>query len=120
MKRPDYRHLQWTCAVLMGLFITTAVFTSFPKIDLWVAGLFAAPDGGFPLSANPVLGLLRLLYKLLFILLCSVAVIMLLFNFRVRLDAKIPAQIWGFICSVFLLGPGLLVNVILSGDALLP
>ena len=116
MKRPDYRNLQFTCATLWGLFFTTAIFTSFPKIDLWVARLFAAPDGSFPLAANPALGLLRNFYKLLFILLFSVSVTMLLFNLRVRRDTKIPTKIWGFVCAVFLLGPGLLVNVILKDN----
>lgn len=116
MKRPDYRHLQFTCAVLWGLFITTAVFTSFPVIDLWVANLFAAPGGGFPLLANPVLGLFRKLYGLLFIVSSIVVAIMFLFNLLVRLDTKVPIQIWGFACAVFLLGPGLLANVILKNN----
>ncbi len=116
MKPPDYRHLQFTCAVLWGLFFTTVIFTSFPEIDLWVARLFAAPDGSFPLAANPALGLLRNFYKYLFIALFSVCLTMLLFNLCVRREMKIPAQIWSFVCAVFLLGPGLLVNVILKNN----
>ena len=112
----NYGQLQFTLAVLLGLFITAAIFTTFPKIDLWIASLFAAANGGFPLWENPFLILLGAFYKVLFILISSIAAIMLLLNFRIRPNLKIPVQIWAFICTIFLLGPGLLVNVILKDN----
>lgn len=116
MKRPDYRLLQWTCAVFAALFVTSAVFAAFPQLDLAISGLFAGSDGKFDMARDAVFDVVRQTFKALILVTCIVTLAMLLFGLRIGFTTRIPRQIWLFVGSVFLFGPGLLVNTILKDN----
>lgn len=97
-------------AAIWGLFVL------FPQLDILVSGLFAAPGGGFPLSANPWLQSLRTVSSVLTILVGAsmLAVIgwSVLYG-RAPWRMLRPCQAL-FVTLVYLGGPMLIVNQILK------
>lgn len=100
--------LAWAAA----LAVTAIVFSAWPGIDLWASGLFAHPQDGFRLAHwGPGDLLRRLLWA------SSIAVV-LVSACALALSAAtggrtpwLPERIWTFILALYLLGPGVLVNL---------
>ncbi|MCV6825347.1 MULTISPECIES: phosphatase PAP2 family protein [Halocynthiibacter] len=100
--------------LVLAFLFTLMVFTTVPKLDLWATGLFYVEGVGFPAAQNEFVVQLRFLMMRFMLLLPIIALVMLVVNIWKRGFGGIPAIVWGKILTLFLLGPGLLVNGILK------
>lgn len=97
------RLLLWTALILV--IITTA----FPGLDLGTTRIFY--DEGFRWTHDPVFEVFRHTIWRISILLLLVALAGLACHLAGRSLLQVPARLWGFIASLYLIGPGLIVNV---------
>ncbi|MDT8854477.1 phosphatase PAP2 family protein [Paracoccaceae bacterium Fryx2] len=113
MPAPDLRRWSlWLLAVAFGCLV---LFGTWPGIDLWVSGLFHDPEAGFWLTHSRPLSRLRHLIwdaSLLTVALSALAFGLCLW--RGRMVFGLPARIWGFVAALYILGPGVLVNLVLK------
>lgn len=97
-----------------ALLATSAIFWTFPALDLTVSGWFYRPGEGFPLSGNPVLRLLRASSSWAIVGGVLIALFCIL---RAAVTgplawSRIRAPVW--LLAGLALGPGLLVNGLLK------
>lgn len=98
-------------ASLFGLLAASALFLSFPQIDLWVSRAFADPlVGGFPISHQPLWQDLRA-----FFILTTDGTVLLLLGLLIhnmfRPCCTIgSARAQAFVVAAYILGPGLVAN----------
>jgi lipid A 4'-phosphatase len=92
-----------------------AVFAIWPGLDLWVTGLFFDPAQGFVAADEGVIDFLRLALWRASEALLLTSFAALIIGLFTRSDVlSIPRRLWGFIVLLYLLAPGLLVDVILK------
>ena len=96
------------------LVLCQALFASLPWIDLWVSSLFWSPQSGFALGDIPALKLFREFAKDTYLAMCVLALAGLLLTLLKVKIANIPMRVWGYIFTLYALGPGLLVNAVLK------
>ncbi|HQY44518.1 MAG TPA: phosphatase PAP2 family protein [Paracoccaceae bacterium] len=94
--------------------VAALVFTLWPEVDLWFSGLFHDPAAGFWLTASPLLEFWRDSAWNLSIAMFLCAVIGLVFGLAGRHVAGVATRTWGFIATLYLIGPILLVNELLK------
>lgn len=103
-------------AHIAGLTLALSLlFALFPGLDLWFSRFFHAPGEGFPARRVEVLLTIRAIgqyFPLTFAIVVIVAVILKLVYPSRR--CLFPARFTVYFASLFLLGPGLLVNGILK------
>ncbi|WP_284165892.1 phosphatase PAP2 family protein [Frigidibacter sp. SD6-1] len=100
--------------LLAALVLAALVFTLWPGLDLWFTGLFHAPGAGFPLARSAMLEAARNAVWDLSIALWLLSLVGLVLAVFGRRLAGVGARVWGFVFTLYLLGPGLLVNGLLK------
>lgn len=105
-----YRRL--TQAILIASVLSFVLFLSLPWLDVSVSRLFWFAEDGFVLDKNPGLQALRRVYGAAFWLMFWVSLGMFLFAARHSASLTVPVQIWGFVVTAQVLGPGLLANTL--------
>lgn len=99
-------------ARLLGcILFSFAIFALWPEIDLVVAHAFHDPATGFAIEGNPITETLRSAVWNLAILICLAAA----FGTVIGLAARpflLPTRAWGFILALYLLGPGVMVELV--------
>jgi lipid A 4'-phosphatase len=95
--------------------VVIVIFTRFPQLDLDLAKLYFV-DGEFVLRSSPLINGLRLAFWNLSLLMVIVAVIALSLAHHYTWPQRLlPIRECNVILWGFLLGPGILVNVLLKG-----
>jgi len=95
------------CALLVIVLVVTAITLIGPNIDLAVAQVFAAPGPTrFPAASNSIARALRD-HGMVASVVCAGCVVLALLRY-------LPAHTAAYLTTAYLLGPGLLVNVILK------
>ena len=102
------RSCLWAIA-LVGL-----VFARWPQLDLQVSGWFYDPQAKFWLARIGWLELVRQLAMQGANLTVVLALAGTVQAWALGARATVPLRLWGFALALFVLGPGLLVNVILK------
>jgi len=100
---------------LLGVlaFLVLAAFLVWPEMDLFVSGLFAAPDQGFLLRQNLFLvGLGKIAFFGARVLALGFAGCALAAYFLKKPVAWLSAKSWVFLLLCLLVGPGLFANVV--------
>lgn len=104
--------------VLWRLLIATAVihllFAIWPSIDIWASRQFVLADGSFWLSSSVFAEELRLPIWLASVVLAAIAAVMLGVSIFRGARARTSWRLWAFITTLYVVGPGLLVNVLLK------
>ncbi len=104
------QRLFWTW--LFFLVLIACLFSAAPKIDLFVSQLFFS--GSFERANEPHWEVLRQAIWRLTLFVCLLSLLGLIAALYNRVLLGVPTRIWGFILSLYLLGPGLIVNVVLK------
>lgn len=110
MLDPDLRRL-W---LVLGLVTALAALTLglFPAIDIGASALFFQEGSGFWIDAWQVSATLRFTIWYSSLALLVVALLGLVLAILRRAPALgIPARVWGFILALYIIAPGLIVNV---------
>ena len=94
-----------------SILLCFAVFAIWPQIDLRVSEAFHDPGTGFAIDGNPLAEALRMTVWNFSILVCLMAAVGTLLGAAGR-TVLLPAQAWGFILTLYILGPGLMVEML--------
>ena len=94
--------------LLAGLHV---LFAAWPQIDLIVASWFHGP-GGFALKDADALQLLRDMIWNVSVAVALGALLALALWGWIHARARISARLWGFVVLLYLLGPGLVVDLV--------
>lgn len=97
--------------ILACIFCSFAVFAIWPTIDLNVSTLFHDPTTGFVIDGNPLTEAIRLTIWNVAILLCAIAAVGTALGAAGR-EVLLPTRAWGFILTLYALGPGLMVEML--------
>ena len=97
--------------LVAGILISFAVFVIWPQLDLRVSEIFFDPADGFIIEGHPVTEALRQIIWNLGILLCLCAVVGTALG-TVGRTMLLPARVWGFILTLYILGPGVMVELL--------
>jgi len=111
----SFEHLK-ILKVTAVIFVSMIVlFILAPSIDIAVSGAFFRADDGFYLANNEFLTTFRFaMWRLMLVFLC-VSMILMLIGLLWRRDIfGIRTQLWVMITALFILGPGVLVNLVLK------
>lgn len=104
--------------ILWKLLAVTAalhvMFAVWPSVDIAVSRYFLLADGSFWLSQSVFAEEIRMPIWLASVGLALVAAVMLCASLLRGALARTPWRLWAFVTLTYLLGPGLLVNVILK------
>ena len=104
--------------VLWRLLIATAVihllFSIWPSIDIWASRQFVLADGSFWLASSVFAEDIRLPLWLASVVLAAFAAMMLGISIFRGAGARTSWRLWAFITTLYVVGPGLLVNVLLK------
>lgn len=104
-------------AVALAVVLALVLLALFPRLDLAVSGLFHFGSQGFVLATIPGTSALRYTlwaFSLLLVLLALVS--FLLAGIRQAPVLGLPDRVWAFVFLLYLLGPGLIVNLWLKAD----
>ncbi|PTE21585.1 phosphatase PAP2 family protein [Cereibacter changlensis] len=96
--------------ILGCILFTFAVFAIWPEIDLRVSEAFHDPTAGFAFDGNPLAEALRMAIWNAAILLCVAATLGTVIGLAGRASV-LPPRAWGFILTLYVLGPGFMVDV---------
>ncbi len=109
---------RWLAGLGLGAVAAAAVFLAAPGLDLWAAGLFAAPDSaGFPLAHaavplffNEVIDRLAIICAAAYLIGLGVTAL------RGRALLGLSARAYAYLATSLLIGPGLIVNLLLKNN----
>ncbi len=116
MEKPDILQRRITIILLLATLLTSMVFVVFPQADLFISGLFASPDGGFPLAESGVLNTIREIFIVVMWLFIYAALLFMMCSILLHVPRNVPLRIWVYPVVVSLAGPLFLVNVILKNN----
>jgi lipid A 4'-phosphatase len=102
---------QWAAPIFASILLCFALFAIWPETDLRFSGLFYDPATGFLIDGHPLTEALRLAVWNLGILLCLAAVLGIALGLA-GCDVLLPTRVWGFILSLYGLGPGVMVEAL--------
>jgi lipid A 4'-phosphatase len=97
--------------ILGCILVCFAVFAIWPAIDLRVSQAFHDPTSGFVIAGNPLAEALRLAIWNAGIVVCIAAAFGTVMGLVGR-TVVLPTRAWGFILALYLLGPGLMVELV--------
>jgi lipid A 4'-phosphatase len=97
--------------LLACILVSFAIFAIWPAIDLHVSQFFYDPATGFVIDGHPLTEALRLTIWNLAILLCLLAAVGTLLGTTGR-EVLLPTRAWGFIVTLYILGPGVMVETL--------
>ena len=104
--------------VLLRLLVATALihllFAIWPSIDIAASRLFVQADGSFWLAKSQIAENVRMPIWLASVALAALAAVMLGISLLRGAKARTAWRLWAFITTLYVLGPGLLVNVLLK------
>jgi lipid A 4'-phosphatase len=104
--------------VLWRLLVATALihllFAIWPSIDIAASRLFVQADGSFWLAKSKIAEDVRMPIWLASVTLAALAAVMLGISLLRGTKARTAWRLWAFITTLYVLGPGLLVNVLLK------
>jgi lipid A 4'-phosphatase len=104
--------------VLWRLVLVTAaihlVFSIWPAFDIAVSRAFVQPDGSFWLSKSVLAEEIRKPIWLVSVCIAICALLMLSVSLIRGSLAQTPWRLWAFVATLYVIGPGLLVNVLLK------
>lgn len=90
------------------------LFAIWPSTDIWVSKLFVQADGSFWLSKSTIAEDIRIPIWLASVVLAALAAAMLGLSLLRGAKAHGAWRLWAFITTLYVVGPGLLVNVLLK------
>jgi lipid A 4'-phosphatase len=95
----------------MAVLAAVTLFSAAPGLDLAVSGLFHA-DGAFPLAGLPQLEVLRIrIWDLSEIVVAAALAGVVAARATGRAALWLPARAWAFVVALYVVGPGLIVNL---------
>jgi lipid A 4'-phosphatase len=97
--------------ILGCILLSFAVFAIWPEIDLRVSEAFHDPTTGFAIEGNPISEALRLAIWNAAIVACLAAA----FGTAIGMAGRalvLPTRAWGFVLTLYILGPGLMVEIL--------
>jgi lipid A 4'-phosphatase len=97
--------------LLACILFSFAVFAIWPEIDLRLSQAFHDPATGFVIDGHPLTEALRLAVWNLAILLCLASAFGMAFGLAGR-EVLLPTRAWGFILTLYILGPGVMVEML--------
>jgi lipid A 4'-phosphatase len=97
--------------ILGCILFSFAVFAMWPEIDLHVSAAFHDPTTGFTIEGNPIAEALRLAIWNAAIMLCVAAAFGIALGIAGR-TFLLPVRVWGFILTLYILGPGIMVEML--------
>ena len=97
--------------ILACILVSFAVFAIWPAIDLRVSQVFHDPATGFVIDGHPLTEALRMSVWYLAILLCFVALYCTILG-AAGGEVLLPTRAWGFILALYILGPGVMVELL--------
>ena len=104
--------------VLWRLLVATALihllFAIWPAFDLWVSRQFVLADGSFWLAKSIIAEEVRMPIWLASVALAVLSAVMLGVSLLRGAAARTSWRLWAFITVLYVVGPGLLVNVLLK------
>jgi lipid A 4'-phosphatase len=109
------RSLRQVLVILIAIAASFAIFAIWPGLDLWVTGQFHDPRLGFSAADSrwPNLGRLAIWRVSELVLVISIGA--LVYGLLRRRDVfGVPRRVWGYVLSLYAVGPGLLVDVVLK------
>ncbi|MGO4855574.1 phosphatase PAP2 family protein [Phaeovulum sp. W22_SRMD_FR3] len=100
----------------LAFVLVLAIFTLWPGLDLWVSGLFYRADGGFWLAGNQAMAEARqqIWDLVLLVLVVALAASLVCCWRRGKALWGVPRRVWLFVVALYLVGPGIVVNLILK------
>ena len=90
------------------------LFAIWPVIDIWVSQQFVLADGSFWLSKSRIAEEIRMPIWVASVALAVLSAVMLGVGLSRGGKAHTPWRLWAFITTLYVVGPGLLVNVLLK------
>jgi lipid A 4'-phosphatase len=97
--------------ILACILFSFAVFAIWPEVDLRVSQAFHDPASGFVIDGHPLTEALRLAVWNAAILLCLAAAFGTVLGTAGR-EVLLPTRAWGFILTLYILGPGVMVEML--------
>lgn len=104
-------HLRAAYWLTFGWLLALILFRHFPGTDPALTGLFYRPGEGFPIGQIEVLSWLREALWNAALVCFAISALSLLWTWRGRMLAGLGASRWGIVFWLFLLGPGVIVNL---------
>ncbi|MBW6507553.1 MAG: phosphatase PAP2 family protein [Rhodobacteraceae bacterium] len=113
---PQIRHGRTAFGLGVAFALAAALFLGVPGLDLWASSLFFdAARGGFWLRDAAAVKALRSVVWNLSILALLAALVGLCAGLLLRRPVGgVPTRVWGFILALYVLAPGVIVNLILK------
>lgn len=113
-RSPDTFNVDRLAAHLLAcILLGFAVFAIWPEIDLRVSQAFHDPASGFAIDRHPFTETLRLTAWNIAILLCLAATVGTVIGAAGR-EVLLPTRAWGLILTLYVLGPGVMVEVLIK------
>ncbi len=106
--------LRASIVITLLIILTFAVFSIWPMIDLWVSDLGYDATAGFWIDEVPLSSQVRHAIWNGSTAMVIVAVVGLSWRTIRKRASIIPARVWAFILLLYIIGPGLIVNVLLK------
>jgi len=104
--------------LIAGWLAALALFRGAPSVDLLISGLFWRAGGGFDVIGNPLWEWLRQrLWEASLLLMVFAAIAAVSGWVKGRRVAGIGARVWAFLFTLYLIGPGLVVNLWLKAHS---
>jgi lipid A 4'-phosphatase len=100
-----------TARILGCILLSFAVFAIWPDIDLHVARAFHDPATGFAIDGHRLTEAFRLAIWNAAIVLCMAAAFGTAIGMAGR-TSVLPTRAWGFVLTLYILGPGLMVEML--------
>ncbi|WP_136658723.1 phosphatase PAP2 family protein [Nitratireductor sp. XY-223] len=107
-------HGQLTKRILLALGILFLVFNLFPGVDIWVSTLFYDGVTGSWTANNALFHAYRSSFNVVSIGLAVTCLALWVVSVWRGPVFSVPGPIWGFVPLLYILGPGILVNVVLK------
>ena len=103
---------------IASILVVSIVFVAVPGIDVWVSGLFAAPDkGGFPVARLPAFQILRDANRwLTWIIPIALIVVMVVKLVRPDRPSLVPPAKSFFLLLTLAVGSGIIANLIFKNN----
>lgn len=100
-----------TSSLLACILLGFAIFAIWPEIDLRLSQAFHDRATGFAIDGHPATEALRLAVWTLAILLCLAAALGMALG-AARREVLLPTRAWGFVLTLYILGPGVMVEML--------
>lgn len=102
--------LRTPLVIIVLIIVAFVVFSVWPAIDLWVAGLGYDAEAGFWIDNVPLSNEVRNAIWNGSTVMVVLAVVGLVWRVVFGHAGVIPTRVWGFILLLYVIGPGLIVN----------